>query len=88
MRTTIRIDDDVAQAVKDLAHREDVSFGRMMNRLVRAGLAASKRTKRSPKPFRQRTFAMGQPSFDADRALAFSAALDDEVTIREIARRK
>lgn len=88
MRTTIRLDDDIARTVKQLAHKEDVSFGLMLNRVLRAGLAAGKGPKRSKKRFQQRTFAMGQPAFDVDQALAFAAALDDEETLRKVELRK
>lgn len=72
---TIRLDDDLAKSVKELAYKEDVSFGRILNRLLRAGLSAGKRTKAARERFVQRTFDVGEPTFNVDRSLARAAAL-------------
>lgn len=87
MRTTLRLDDDLARTLKDLAHKEDISFGRMLNRVLRAGLA-NKSPKSPKRRFKQRTFSLGEPAFDVDKALAFAAAIEDEATLRKLAQRK
>jgi hypothetical protein len=38
MRTTLNIDDDVLQAVKELARRQEVTVGQIVSRLARRGL--------------------------------------------------
>ena len=81
MRATLRIDDDLARTLKDLAQKEDVSFGRMLNRVLRAGLAAPKAAQRSNRRFRQVTFDLGQPT---EKALTLAAAIDDEETVRKL----
>lgn len=88
MRTTLRIDDDIAEKVKDLARKEDVSFGRMLNRVVRAGLSAGKAGGRPRKRFRQETFDLGETGVDLDKALALASALEDDETSRKLALRK
>jgi len=40
MRTTLDIEDDVLQAVKELAQREGSTAGRVLSELARRGLAA------------------------------------------------
>jgi Arc/MetJ family transcription regulator len=56
MRTTIRLDDDVAAGVQRLSREEHIGIGEAVNRLARAGLRAG----RSRRPsFRQRTADMG-----------------------------
>jgi len=48
MRTTIRLDDDVAAAAQRLSREAHIGLGEAINRLVRAGLR--------PGPVRRRTF--------------------------------
>lgn len=88
MRTNIRLDDDLAEIVKQLARKEDVSFGKMLNRLLRAGISGGKVNRPGKRRFKQRTFDLGEPTFNVDKALAFAAALEDEETLRKIALRK
>ncbi len=88
MRTTLRIDDDIAEKLKDLAHKEDVTFGRMLNRVLRAGLAAPIPTPRARKRFRQETFDLGEPGISLDKALALATALEDDEAARKLALRK
>lgn len=88
MRTTLRIDDDIAEKLKELAHSEDTTFGRVLNRVLRAGLAAGKSGRHLRKRFRQETFELGEPGVNLDKALALAAALEDEETGRKLALRK
>jgi Arc/MetJ family transcription regulator len=55
MRTTIRLDDDVAAAAQRLSREEHIGLGEAVNRLARAGL----RPGRSRRPFQQRTAELG-----------------------------
>jgi len=88
MRTTLRTDDDIVEKVKDLARDEDISFGRMLNRVIRAGLAARKAGGRTRARFRQETFDLGDPGIDLNKALALASALEDDETARKFALRK
>jgi Arc/MetJ family transcription regulator len=56
MRTTIRLDDDVAAAAQRLSHEEHIGLGEAVNRLARAGLRPGQSTRR---PFRQRSAELG-----------------------------
>jgi hypothetical protein len=56
MRTTIRLDNDVAAAAERLRREEHIGLGEAVNRLARAGARAGRSRSR---PFRQRTAALG-----------------------------
>lgn len=56
MRTTISLDQDVAAALRQLRPREGIGVSEAINRIARAGLTE----KPTRKPFRQRTFDMGE----------------------------
>jgi hypothetical protein len=56
VRTTIRLDDDVAAVAQRLSREEHIGIGEAVNRLARAGLRAGRSRRRS---FRQRTADMG-----------------------------
>jgi Arc/MetJ family transcription regulator len=56
MRTTIRLDDDVAAAALRLSREAHIGLGEAVNRLVRAGLRPGRP---APRPFRQRTAELG-----------------------------
>ncbi|HEY7375241.1 MAG TPA: hypothetical protein VIF57_23970 [Polyangia bacterium] len=57
MRTTIVIDDDLAEKLQDAAHKRKESFRIVVNETLRRGLSAQ--TPRPPRkaPFRVETFA-------------------------------
>jgi hypothetical protein len=48
MRTTLSLDDDVAQLLNKEVHRSGDSFKAVVNRFLRMGLMASKRPIRKP----------------------------------------
>ncbi len=55
MRTTIRLDPEVAAAAERLRREHHIGLGEAVNELARAGLARQPRTTR----FRQRTASVG-----------------------------
>lgn len=87
MRTTLRIDDDVLEDLKRRAREERVSLTKMVNRVLRRGLQAFGR-EQPRRPYREKTFAMGHPKVDLDRALQVAAALEEEEIREKLARRK
>jgi hypothetical protein len=88
MRTTVNIDNELLEALKERAQEEDLSLTQVLNRALRAGVQALDRPS-APRPrHRERTFAMGEPRLDLDRALAVAAALEDEETVRKLRLRK
>jgi hypothetical protein len=56
MRTTIRLNADVAAAAERLSREEHNGRGEAVNRLARAGLRTGNAR---PQPFRQRTAGLG-----------------------------
>lgn len=87
MRTTVRIDDDLLRELKKRAQSQGLSLGKLLNQVVRRGLRAPKRPPRA-QPYREKVFAMGQPRMNLDKALALSAAIEDEEIARKLALRK
>ncbi|HMD16232.1 MAG TPA: hypothetical protein VKH18_06150 [Terriglobales bacterium] len=62
MRTTLSLDDDVAQLLKKEVRRTGSSFKEAVNRFLRMGLTASKQPVR--KPFRVKPWNLGLPPFE------------------------
>lgn len=83
MRTTVDIDPDLLQSLRDLAHRSGRSFREELNRAITRGLRAEPAT--ATPPYATPTFPMGvRPGVDLDRALAIAARLEDDETAREL----
>lgn len=87
MRTTIRIDDDLLERLKARAATENTSLTRLVNRVIRAGLA-SRDGVRDELVHVEEAFAMGEPDIDLRKAGVLAAALEDEETVRKLALRK
>lgn len=85
MRTTVRIDDDLLRDLKQQAQREGVSLTQVVNRALRCGLTSQEQPRKPPRPYREKTFRMGVPEFNLDKALALAAALEDEEILKEMA---
>ena len=88
MRTTIRIEDELLERLKEQALRENVSLTNLVNRTLRAGMQRSRAAPRRRSQYREKTYSMGAPRFDVDKALALAAGLEDEEVIRKMALRK
>ncbi|MBI4953716.1 MAG: ribbon-helix-helix protein, CopG family [Myxococcales bacterium] len=56
MRTTLTLDDDVAERLQALAARSKASFKATVNEVIRRGLTAQERASRPSKPFRLEPF--------------------------------
>jgi len=89
MRSTVRLDDDLFQTLKERAHREDTSMSKLLNRALREWFAGGPKVVEAKKhAYREKTFEMGKPLVDLTRALALSAAMEDEAIIEKLARGK
>ena len=88
MRTTFRIDDDLMRELRALSHQEKVSLSKLINRLLRRGLAAPGQQSKSRARHRETTYSLGQPMVNLDKALALAATLEDEEIVEKMARRK
>lgn len=86
MRTTLRIDDGLLRELKQRAVREKTSLAELVNQILRIGMAADlSKGKSKRRKFRQKTYDMGQPRFDVDKALAFAGELDDQEILKLLA---
>lgn len=86
MRTTVTLDPDVAEQLKALARRRNVSFKAALNSAVRAGLAAGRGEGRA---YRVPVRPMGlRPGLDLTHALRTADSLEDEETVRKLEMRK
>ncbi|MGH2583557.1 MAG: antitoxin [Dehalococcoidia bacterium] len=80
------LDPDVAEQLKELARRRNLSFKAALNSTVRAGLAAERGGSR---PYRVPSRPMGlQPGVDLTHALRLAVSLEDEEIVRKLALRK
>ena len=73
--------------LKERARRENVSITRMLNRLLREGIQAS-RNKRPKKVYKEKTIAMGAPRVDLDKILTLASNFEDEEILRKMTLRK
>jgi Ribbon-helix-helix protein, copG family len=86
MRTTVTLDPDVAEQVKALARRRNLSFKVALNDAIRAGLAAERGGKRA---YRVPARPMGlRPGLDITHALRMADSLEDEEIVRKLEVRK
>jgi hypothetical protein len=82
VRTTVTLDSDVVEQLKDLARRRNISFDAALNTAARAGLAAQHGENT---PFRVDARPMGlRPNIDITHALRLAADLEDEEIIRKL----
>lgn len=85
-RTTVTLDTDVAEQLKELARRRNISFKSALNTAVREGLAAERG---EVTPYQVPSRPMGlRPGIDLTHALRFAADLEDEEIIRKLELRK
>jgi hypothetical protein len=79
MRTTLTIDDDVAVQLERLRRKNEVSLKELINDALRRGLRDINAPQKKLKPFRTRTFDMGEPLISIDNvaeALAYAEGED------------
>ena len=82
------IDDALFAELRAIAHRDGVSLKHATNRLIRRGLEAEARGIDEPR-YECPVFDMGAARLpDPDKALTFSAALEDKEIARKLALRK
>ncbi|WP_163541836.1 antitoxin [Occultella kanbiaonis] len=81
MRTTVTLDSDVEQMLRERMAREGVSFKRALNDAVRAGVPASDVPQVD---FSTSSVSLGRPIIDLDRALQVASELDDADTIAKL----
>lgn len=78
MRTTLTIDDDLAIELERLRRKGNLSFKELVNDVLRRGLRAANERPKKSKPFRTRTFDLGEPMIDLDNVAEALAYLEGE----------
>jgi hypothetical protein len=89
MRTTLTLEPDVAQALRELAYCTGRSLKAVVNETLRAGLSSGRAPVRA-KRYRLEPAALGGvvPGVDLDKALRLADALEDEGIARKLEARK
>jgi hypothetical protein len=89
MRTTLTIDDQIATALKDVAHRSGKPYKQVVNEALRLGLHQM-RHPRATRPYRLQPASMGaaRAGIDLDKALQLAEALEDEALLAKLEQRK
>ena len=65
MRTTLTLDDDLADTLKEQAHHRGITFKEAVNSAIRRGIVAPLSSARRQKKFRVQTFRSGfRPGID------------------------
>jgi plasmid stability protein len=88
MRTTLTLDDTLAQELRRRAAEEGRSFKEVVNQALARGLDPQRSAPRGR--FRQKTVALGgvQEGVDLTKALQLAAVLEDEEWARKLRLRK
>lgn len=80
MRTTLTLDEDVAQQIRQLMRERGTGFKETVNELLRRGLRPSQPAERFQTP----TFSSGVlPGMDLDKALRLAGELEDAELVRK-----
>ncbi len=89
MRTTLTLDEQIAKALKDAAHRTGKPFKQVVNEALRAGLAAGHASVKARR-YRVKPAALGgvMGGVDLRKALRLADALEDREIARKLALRK
>jgi hypothetical protein len=83
VRTTVTLDEDVEQQIRQRMRERGAGFKETLNDLLRRGL----RSADAIEPYVTPTFALrAVPDVDLRKALSLAAALEDEETARELER--
>jgi ribosomal protein L10 len=85
VRTTVTLDEDLAQQIRQRMRERGAGFKAVLNELIRRGLQSSE----DPEPYSTPTYRMGaRPEVDLDKALALAGAMEDEEVLRKLERAK
>ena len=86
MRTTVTLDADVEALLRKAMRERGETFKQVLNAAIREGLVSARR--KAAKPFKQRTFDLGEPLVDLTKALSLVSELEDAETITKMQRRR
>lgn len=82
MRTTITLEDDLAETLKRRARERAVPFKQVVNEAIRAGLLGGTPV---PKPYRMKPRDLGvRHDVDLSKAMSLAAELEDAEIVRKL----
>lgn len=84
MRTTVTLDPDVDALLKRYMRERGLSFKEAINQAIRQGIAGN----RAIPGERMRTFKMGVPKVNLDKALQLAGELENQEIIRQMRERE
>ena len=85
MRTTVTLDEDVAQQIRQRMRERRAGFKEVLNELLRRGLQSPE----GREPYSAPTFRMEVRSeVDLTKALSLASAMEDEEILHELERAK
>lgn len=89
MRTTLTLDEQIAKALKNAAHRTGKPFKQVVNETLRAGLVAAHASAK-PRPYRVKPASLGGvlPGLDLRKVLRVADTLEEQEIARKLALRK
>jgi hypothetical protein len=88
MRSTVRIDDDLFDALRERARKKKLSLTKALNETLRAGLKSGRVSPPKNRHYREKTFSLGAPAVDLTKALALASRLEDDEVVRKARLRK
>jgi hypothetical protein len=90
MRTTLTLDEPIATALKNAAHRSGKPFKQVVNETLRAGLRAGKASTQVSQSYRLKPSSLGGPLTGAnlDKALQLADAMEDQALRHKFDQRK
>jgi hypothetical protein len=80
VRTTVTLDADTANLVRQLMEERRISFKQAINEAIRAGAASHADTE----PFHTVAARMGRSRVNLDRAVQLAAEIEDEELVRKM----
>lgn len=87
MRTTLTMDDDLAQSIEDMRARRQLSFREAIDQLLRAGLQSLEQGPTKSKPYSGPVFRCGlKPGIDPNRMNQLADQLEVEEHLKKMAR--
>jgi hypothetical protein len=82
VRTTVTLDDDLAEILRRRAHEREVPFKHVLNEAIRVGLVGGTP---AAKPYRMKPRNLGvRPGVDLTKALTLASELEDAEIAREL----
>jgi hypothetical protein len=87
MRTTLTVNDNIMQKLKEEAHKTGMPLKQVVNTALEIGLRNF--YSKQPKKYKLKTFSLGAPLIvDIDKALKIATKIEDDEIIRKLEVRK